>query len=320
MIVLNGLEEVRQRLTRPVVTIGNFDGVHRGHQALLAKSRERAQAIDGTSMAMTFEPHPMRVLRPAANLPLITPLPQKLELIARQGIEVTLCIRFDEHFAQLSADDFVDKLLVQRLGVAEVVVGYNFNFGKKGLGDTELLKTKAQNHGFQVHVVGPVMVGGRPVSSTRVRQVVAECDLTAARRLLGRHYCIAGRVISGHGRGGRLLGFPTANLKVMDELLPGSGVYAVLVETDGGELLQGVTNIGSNPTFADGGLNVETHLLDFKGDLYGRDIRLHFVEYLRPERKFASPAELAEQIGRDVAKARQVLAPWQRGELDPSRD
>lgn len=318
MQTIFGLEELRQRLHRPVITIGNFDGVHLGHRALFEKTLARAEAVEGTSVALTFEPHPMRVLRPAVNLPLITPMQQKLNLIAEMGIDIVLCIRFDEDFARLSADDFVDKLLVNRLGVAEVVVGYNFNFGRKGLGDLDLLQDKALQHGFKLHVESPVMIDERPVSSTRVRQLVAARDLDCARKLLGRHYRIAGKVVTGHGRGGRLLGFPTANLKLVDELLPGAGVYAVLVEHSQGKLELGVTNIGSNPTFENGGLHVETHLLDFKGDLYGKDIFVNFVAHLRPEKKFNSASELAEQITQDVEQARRILAPWQSGELDPA--
>ena len=223
MIVLDGLENLRERYTKPVLTIGNFDGVHQGHQALLAKVCERAKAIGGTPMAMTFEPHPMRVLRPAVNLPLITTLQQKLELLEAHGIKVTLCVRFDPHFARLSADDFVDKLLLGRIKVAEVVVGYDFAFGNKGLGDLELLKQKCAAAGVKVHIVGPVLVGGRPISSTRVRQTVKDRDLDGAKELLSRYYRIAGKVVAGHGRGGRLLGFPTANIKLVDELLPATG-------------------------------------------------------------------------------------------------
>jgi riboflavin kinase/FMN adenylyltransferase len=312
MSVLQGLEELRGRLPRPVITIGNFDGVHLGHQALFAKVLERSRAIAGSSLAMTFEPHPMRVLRPAVNLPLITPVSQKLALIQDYGVEVVLCVRFDENLARLSADDFVDKLLVGRLNAAEVVVGYDFTFGHKGLGDLDLLRQKGQNAGFAVHALGPVIVDGQPVSSTRVRQTVRGTDMEAARRLLGRHYRVAGRVVSGHGRGGRVLGFPTANLHPDNELLPGPGVYAVLVELADG-LTSGVTNIGTNPTFGNGQLTVETFLLDYDGDLYGRELGLRFVQFLRPEERFPSVEELAAQIGRDVEKARTVLAPWLRG-------
>ncbi|MBI4797141.1 MAG: bifunctional riboflavin kinase/FAD synthetase [Desulfarculus sp.] len=319
MSVLHGLEELRERYPRPVVTIGNFDGVHRGHQALFAKVLERAAALNGTSLALTFEPHPMRVLRPAVNLPLITPLKQKLELIQALGIQVVLCARFDEDFARLSADDFVDKLLVGRLGVAEVVVGYDFAFGHKGLGDMDLLRQKARRWGFAVHEVGPVIVDDLPVSSTRVRQVVRASDAAGARRLLGRHYRVSGRVVRGFGRGARLLGFPTANLRCEDELLPGSGVYAVLAELEPGVLRPGVTNIGHNPTFANGGITVETHVLDLDQDLYGHDMTLHFVEYLRGERRFASVEELAAQIRSDVAQSREILAPWLAGHQDPSQ-
>ncbi len=312
MQVVMGLEDLRGRLHKPVITIGNFDGVHLGHQALFAKAVERARALEGTALAVTFEPHPIRVLRPAVNLPLITPLDQKLELMAQSGLDLTLCLRFDQDFARLSADAFVDKLLVGRLGAVEVVVGYDFAFGHKGLGDLDLLRAKGEKWGFAVHVVGPVIVDDRPVSSTRVRQEVADGNMEGARRLLGRHYRVAGRVVAGHGRGGRLLGFPTANLRVSDELLPGPGVYAVMVELPGGRLLKGANNIGSNPTFDDNGLSVETHLLDFDGDLYGQDIRLHFVERLRGEERFASAEELKAQIAKDIARAIAVLDPWVR--------
>lgn len=309
MNVLQGLEELRGRLPKPVVTIGNFDGVHLGHQALFAKVIERARAIGGTSLAMTFEPHPMRVLRPAVNLPLITPVSRKLALIQACGVEVVLCVRFDENLARLSADDFVDKLLVGRLGVAEVVVGYDFVFGHKGLGDLDLLRQKGLATGYAVQALGPVLIDGQPVSSTRVRQMVRNSDMAGARRLLGRHYRVAGRVVSGHGRGGRVLGYPTANLRPDNELLPGIGVYAVLVDL-GGELTPGVTNIGANPTFGNGEVTIETFLLDYHGDLYGRELALDFVDFLRGEQRFASVEELAAQIGRDVEKARALLAPW----------
>lgn len=308
MQVLRGLEELRRGAPGPVVTIGNFDGVHLGHQALFAKARQRADALGAPAMAMTFEPHPMRVLRPAVNLPLITPLEQKIELVAGQGLDVLLCVRFDQDFARLSADDFVDKLLVHRLGVSEVVVGYDFAFGHKGLGDLDLLGQKAQDHGFKLHVVGPVMVGERPVSSTRVRQEVRACNVAEARLLLGRCYRIQGTVVSGHGRGGRLLGFPTANLRIADELLPGPGVYATFVSVAGGAAQFGVTNIGNNPTFNNQELSVETYLLDFAGDLYGQRLSLDFVEHLRGEMRFGGLDELKAQIASDVEAARQALA------------
>ncbi|KIX15015.1 bifunctional riboflavin kinase/FAD synthetase [Dethiosulfatarculus sandiegensis] len=308
MIILRGLEEVRERYQNPVVTIGNFDGVHLGHQALFEKTTERAKELGGTSLAMTFEPHPMRVLRPAVNLPLINTLEQKTRLIEKCGLDVLISVRFDEDFAALSADDFVDKLLVGRLGVSEVVIGYDFAFGKKGLGDAELLRSKEKQSHITTHVVGPVIMEGRPISSTRVRQVVRACDVKTARKLLGRFYRISGKVITGHGRGGRLLGFPTANLKVRDELLPGPGVYAVLAQLESGKRLVGVTNVGKNPTFGDSGLSVETHILDFDEDLYGQDMKVDFVEHLRPEKKFSSAEELVKGISADVAKARKILA------------
>jgi riboflavin kinase/FMN adenylyltransferase len=242
------------------------------------------------------------------KLPLITPVNQKLGLIQDCGVEVVLCVRFDENLAQLSADDFVDKLLVGRLGVAEMVVGYDFTFGHKGLGDLNLLRQKGERAGFAVNALGPVIVDGQPVSSTRVRQIVRGTDMEAAYSLLGRIYRVAGRVVRGHRRGGRVLGYPTANLHPDNELLPGPGVYAVLVEL-ADALTSGVTNIGTNPTFGNGQLTVETFLLDYDGDLYGRKLALRFVQFLRPERRFPSADELAVQISCDVEQARAVLAP-----------
>ena len=308
MVFLRDLAELRRSYHLPVLTIGNFDGLHLGHQALVGLTMERARAIGGTSMVMTFEPHPMRVLRPAVNIPIITPLEQKLELLEELGVDVVICARFDERFARLTADEFVDKLLVGRINVAEVVVGYDFRFGHKGLGDIELLEAKGEAWGFKVHVVGPVMVDGLPVSSTRVRQEVRAGRMEEARRLLGRPYRIVGYVVPGRGRGARVVGFPTANLRVGDELIPKPGVYAVMAEVEGYGKMGGVTNIGTNPTFDDGAMSIETHLLDFSGDIYGKRLVVHFLSRLRDEIRFRSVQELTAQISRDIAKAREVLA------------
>lgn len=303
-----------------VVTIGNFDGVHLGHQALMTKTIERAKIIGGASLAMTFEPHPMRVLRPSVNLPMITPLERKLELLQAQGVDLVLCLRFDPDFAALSADAFVEKLLVARLRAAELVVGHDFNFGHKGLGDVALLQAKGQDLGFKVHQVGPIMVDGRPASSTRVRQAIGDGDMAATRHLLGRHYRVAGSVERGFGRGGRLLGFPTANLNPGQHMLPGIGVYAVLAQPEGREPLPAVTNIGVNPTFSDASLSMETHILDWDADIYGQQLSVHFVERLRGEKRFNSLEELSAAITADVALARGILAPWSAGQKSPQTD
>ncbi len=306
MDTIYGLENYRTPPPNPVLTIGNFDGVHQGHLALFDRTIDRAREISGTSMVLTFEPHPMRVLRPDVNLPLICVLERKLELIGRAGIEVTLVARFSADFAAITARDFVQKILVNRLGIKELVVGHDYTFGRGRQGDITLLNDLGREFGFAVHEVGPVEIGGEVVSSTRVRSLILEGDIPAANQLLGRQYQLSGRVVPGHGRGGKQLGFPTANLRPANELLPPIGVYAVLVDWDD-VTYQGVTNVGTNPTFGDEALSVETYILDFEGDLYDRAIRLRFFQRLRGERRFSDVDELAAQIGRDVTEARRAL-------------
>ncbi|MBU0516669.1 MAG: bifunctional riboflavin kinase/FAD synthetase [Proteobacteria bacterium] len=306
MTTIFGLENYRTPAPGPVLTIGNFDGVHLGHLALFDRATSRAREVDGTSMVLTFEPHPMRVLRPDVNLPQICVLERKLELIGQAGIEVIIVARFSADFAAITARDFVRKILVNRLGIKELVVGHDYTFGRGRQGDIGLLNDMGRELGFAVHEVGPVEIEGQVVSSTRVRSLILDGDIPAANRLLGREYQLSGRVIQGHGRGAKLLGFPTANLRPANELLPPIGVYAVLVER-GDVTHQGVTNIGTNPTFGNGELSVETHILDFQGDLHDQTIRLRFFKRLRGQRRFGGIDELASQIGLDVLEARRVL-------------
>ncbi|MBW1999150.1 MAG: bifunctional riboflavin kinase/FAD synthetase [Deltaproteobacteria bacterium] len=293
MKIIRDLEKIEHPLKNPVLTIGNFDGVHRGHLELFHKTRERAKAIGGESAVMTFEPHPVRVMKPGNGPPLITPTQQKLELIAGAGIDMILCIPFTREFASISAQDFVEKILVQKIGIREIVVGYDYTFGYGRQGDIALLREMGRRLGFAVHVVPPVYVGDKLVSSTSIRKLVQEGRVSEAEIFLGRHYQICGTVIKGAGRGAKLLGIPTANLRLVDELIPKRGVYAATVLLEDG-VYDGVTNIGYNPTF--GGknpLSVETHLLDFSGDLLGKTIRINFVHRLRDERSFESVEELA---------------------------
>lgn len=307
MEIIRDFEEVKQPLNNPVLTIGNFDGVHKGHLELFRKTRERARAIKGQSAVMTFEPHPVRVMKPGNGPPLITPTQQKLELIGQAGIDVIFCLPFTREFASVSAQDFVEKILLDRIGIREIVVGYDYTFGYERRGDIRLLREMGAKLGFTVHVVPPVYIDDRLVSSTSVRKLVQEGRLSEAETFLGRHYQICGTVIRGAGRGGKLLGFPTANLRVVDELIPKTGVYAVTVLLDD-KTYDGVTNIGYNPTF--GGtesLSVETHLLSFSGDLLGKTIKINFIQRLRDERSFESAEDLADQIARDTHEAREVL-------------
>jgi len=307
MAIISDLQQLKEPLINPVLTIGNFDGVHKGHLALFDMVKERARSIGGQSALMTFDPHPIKVMKPGNGPPLITLTQQKLELIEDADIDVIFCIPFTKEFASISASEFVQNILVDRIGVREIVVGYDYTFGQGRKGDIGLLQEMGGTLGFMVHVVEPVHVGDKLVSSTSIRKLVQDGNLSEAKQLLGRDYQILGTVVRGKDRGGRLLGFPTANLELIDELVPKVGVYAVKIAV-GDQSLDGVTNIGYNPTFGKGPFSVETHILDFKEDLLGRSIRVKFVKRLRDERPFGSVKDLSDQIGRDVLSARKLFS------------
>jgi len=306
MKIIYDLKELDKPLENPVLTIGNFDGVHKGHLALFDKVKERARAIKGQSVVMTFEPHPVKIMRPGHVLPIITPIRQKLRLISDMGIDVMLCVPFDKQFSSISAQAFVKDVLLGIIGIREIVVGYDYSFGNNRQGDIGLLKTMGDELGFKVHTVEPIRLNNVLVSSTSIRNFIREGDLEHARILLGRDYQISGRVTSGAGRGGKVLGFPTANLMPVDELIPKKGVYAVIAEMDNREYY-GVCNIGNNPTFGVNALSIETHLLDFNGDTLGKDFTVRFIHRLRDEKTFAGIGELSEQIARDINKARELF-------------
>ena len=291
-------------LRNPVATIGNFDGVHRGHLTLFEMVKQRAAMINGQSVVITFDPHPLKVMRPGNGPSLITPTEQKLNLIKAAGIEIIFCIPFTKDFAAISARKFVQDILLDQIGIREIVVGYDYSFGRGREGNIELLKEMGQSGGFLVHVAEPVKIGDKLVSSTAIRKLVEEGNLSDAKLLLGRDYQICGQVIKGMNRGGRLLGFPTANLDPVDELVPRVGVYAVHVLIDD-VVFEGVTNIGYNPTFGKGPFSVETHILDFERNLVGQNIIIRFKKRLRSEKKFGSIDELSDQIQKDVMLAKK---------------
>jgi riboflavin kinase/FMN adenylyltransferase len=237
---------------------------------------------------------------------LITHTGQKLELIEKAGIDVIVCVSFDREFAAIPARDFVSNILVKRFGIKEIVVGYDYTFGHSREGDINLLREIGNDSGFAVHLVGPVEIGHTLVSSTSIRRLVQEGRLEEARVLLGREFEVQGTVVKGRNRGGRLLGFPTANLNPHGELLPKTGIYAVKLLIDD-VVYNGVTNIGYNPTFGDTGLTVETHILDYSGDLLGKTVKVHFIKRLRDEKTFKTLEDLSNQIARDIAQAKEVF-------------
>ncbi len=300
-------------ITKPfenaVVTTGNFDGVHIGHQALFHAVIEQADALNGTSVAITFEPHPIRILKKNSHPPLITLLDQKTELIASTGIDVLLVIPFTTAFADLSAHEFVAGILVEKIGMQAIVVGSDYSFGKNREGNLDRLNEMAGKIGFEVIVTGWIQGpdnNADRISSTRIRKLVMAGDMARTRKHLGRYYQIRGRVTRGRDRGGRLLGFPTANINLHDELSPKAGVYAVTIECRE-KHFKGVANIGYSPTFDDHIFTIEVHILDFEDDIYSQDIRVNFIQRLRAEQKFSNIEELSEQINKDILKAREIL-------------
>jgi riboflavin kinase/FMN adenylyltransferase len=288
------------------ITIGNFDGVHLGHQRLLGRVRDKAVSNGLASIVITFDPHPLRVLL-GQTPPFITLIDQKLGLLERQGLDAVLCLEFTKDMAELSPEAFVGQYLVRSLNLKELVIGHDYAFGKNRAGNYEVLSQLGQEHGFGVERIDPVYLNGDVVSSTRIRRLIQNGRVDEAKPLLGRYYQVNGTVIEGQQRGGPILGVPTANLKLEDELFPKTGVYAVWAELDQA-VYPAVANVGHNPTFGQNALSVEVHIFDFEESIYGRSLRIHLVSRLRSEKRFSGIEELLDQIHRDMAKAREVLA------------
>jgi riboflavin kinase/FMN adenylyltransferase len=310
MQVIRSLEEIEQPFQRAVLTVGNFDGVHLGHQALFHTVTEKAEAIGGTSVAMTFQPHPMKVIRPGYHPPLITLLEQKIELIERADLEVLVIVPFTRTFASLSPREFVEDVLIRKVGMAAMVVGSDYTFGKYRAGNVRQLRNFSELFDFELIVADWIQIvkeNSKRISSTKIRELVTAGRVDKAPDLLGRYYQIRGRVTTGRDRGGKLLGFPTANINLQDELCPGSGIYAVTVERNH-RIYDGVANIGYSPTFDDNLFTIEVHILDFDENIYGEKIRINFIQRIRDEKKFAGVTELSDQIRKDVEAARRILA------------
>jgi len=307
MEIVVGIEKLDRPFANPVLTIGNFDGVHLGHQALFRRVKERARELGGQSLIMTFDPHPLQVLRPDNHIQLLTPGSSKLDLIARCDIDATIVVPFTRELASLSAREFVEDVLVKRIGVRALIVGYDYRFGAGREGTTESLKEMGRRYGFEVEVVSGIEIEGRVVSSTAIRELIGSGKVREASGLLGRPYEIRGVVVKGRERGGRLLGFPTANVACEARPPLERGVYAVRARVDG-VWCDGAANVGFNPTFGDTDLSLEVHLFDFQRDIYSRPVVVRFVDWIRPEQRFSGPEELKAQIGRDVMRAREILS------------
>lgn len=310
MEILESLE-VLKRFANPVLTIGNYDGVHVGHKVIIERVKERAAAIQGTPMLMTFNPHPLTVVKPEAVIGLISPSGLKKRIVEESGIEVLIILPFTEEFRRIEPEDYVKDILVDGLGIRGLIVGYDFRFGKQGKGDVTLLKQLSEKWGFFFEVVEAVTLGGEKIGSNRIRHMISEGETEKAISFLGRPYKIGGRVIRGFGRG-KELGFPTINIETDFELMPRNGVYVTAIET-GGERFRSVTNIGFNPTFDGKKLSIETYILNFSGDLYGREVTLSFYKRIRDEMKFASVEALMETISADVETATRYFEERKEG-------
>jgi riboflavin kinase/FMN adenylyltransferase len=302
MRIVRGLESAPPDPGPSAVALGLFDGVHLGHRAILGTALTRARAAGLEAVACTFDPHPMEVLQPDRAPRPITTLDERLALIGETGVDAVVVLPFTRELASIEPEAFVKDVLLERLRAREIVVGYNHRFGRGARGDARLLQDLAARGGFRAHVVPPMTVDGAAVSSSEIRTALQRGDVTTAARGLGRPYSIAGPVTSGAGRG-RTLGFPTANIESDRPVLVARGVYWGRVEVDG-RWHSTVVNVGVRPTFGESTLAVEAHLLDFAGDLYGRRVRLEFLERLRDEMRFPSVEDLKAQVARDIAAAR----------------
>lgn len=300
------------RWSKAAVAIGNFDGVHLGHRELLRRAKAWASAHGGTSVAVTFDPHPLSILAPSRPPALLTTVARRLELFAEAGIEVAVVLPFSQALAAMEPEAFVEEVLRKRLAAAHVVVGYDFGYGKARAGNPASLTAHGARAGFGVEVVAPVEVDGAAASSSAIRQALRRGEVHTASRWLGRPFEIDGVVVHGHKRG-RLLGFPTANVAPALPLVLGSGIYACRLRVTGddevlGQALPAVASLGTNPTFAtDDARTLEVYVLDFAQDLYDRKVRVELVRKLRDEAKFDSVEALVAQIARDVEHARSAL-------------
>ncbi|HHU85692.1 MAG: bifunctional riboflavin kinase/FAD synthetase [Pelotomaculaceae bacterium] len=287
-----------------VVGLGNFDGLHLGHQKLISEVVTMADQLRGTTSIFTFHPHPLTVLNPDNSPPLLLSQESKQKLMAGLGIDLLLMVPFDLAFAGMSPTDFIRNVLHGGLGASVVVVGYNYTFGYRGRGTPELLQSLSKTYGYQVKVIPPIMVDGKIVSSTLIRSLLLKGEVAEAAKFLGYYPFVEGLVVTGDQRGSSLLGFPTANIDINDSVLvPANGVYLAKAQIHGESYL-GLANIGVKPTFQVKKRNIEVHILDFCQNLYGESVKVSFIHKIREERRFQTPSELIKQIERDILEAR----------------
>ena len=299
------LPDTNEKFPNPVLTIGNYDGIHTGHQKIIEQVVEKARKESGTAMLMTFDPHPLSILKPDTYTRLITPLHLKKQLIEKCGIEVMFVVPFNEQFKGIAPEAFIKEILVKALGVKSIIVGYDFTFGKGGTGNIGLLKQMGQEYGFSFEAVPAITIDGEKIGSNKIRKLIMNGEVERAARFLGRPHMIEGIVVRGENRG-KGMGFPTINLDTFAELVPKNGVYVTEVKVEGTRM-PSVTNIGFNPTFGGKKFLMETHILNFSRDLYDQEVIIYFHNHIRDEMKFKSIDELKERITMDVALAQEYF-------------
>ncbi len=306
MLVLNGTDDIPAQARGAALAIGNFDGVHRGHQALLQVARDAARKVKGPAGVVLFEPHPREFFQPDRPHFRLTPLPLKLELLERFGLDLAVVLPFDAALAALSAEAFIARVVVDRLAAAHLVVGYDFRFGKDRGGDPETLKRAGTKHGFGVTVVAQVAEAGEVFSSGAIRAELGQGDVKGAAQMLGWWWRVVGEVRGGAKRGTGM-GFPTANIAMTPGTALAHGIYAVRVHLDD-ECHAGAAYVGTRPTFDDGAPLLEVFLLDYDGNLYGRKIGVEFIDFIRGDRRFDGIEALKAQMALDCEAARKILA------------
>ena len=301
----------RDQIVRPtVITIGTFDGLHRGHREVISKICNRAKAVGKKSLLVTFRPHPLSIISAGKAPALLTSYDEKKEILTECGIDYVVFLPFNNDLANYDPREFVKDFLIDRFGLSELIVGYDHRFGKGGAGDAHLLKTLGKEMDFSVEVVPPLLKDGRPISSSAIRGYLSSGDVRSASENLGRLYSFVGEVVAGDKRG-RKLGFPTANIKVSNEqdevkLIPLEGIYAVIVQV-GRKQYSGALHIGPRPTFLDLDKVIELYIIDFKADIYGKKVKVECVEYIRDITSFESAIDLISQMNNDVERVREIL-------------
>jgi riboflavin kinase/FMN adenylyltransferase len=310
MEIIRVREKIYHQFSRPAVALGNFDGVHLGHQEIVQSAVRIARQRNGDAIVYTFDPHPRVVLNKDPEIPRITTFRERAEILEHLGVNVLVLAEFTLGFAAQTPEEFVRNILVEELGAEDVFIGENYRFGKGRAGNPETLRKLAPDVGLRVHVIPSVKKGDERVSSSRIREHLLHGEIREANSLLGREFSIEGKVIHGHHRG-KKLGFPTANIKPDPKLHPPDGVYAAYCRV-GDKTLPAVMNVGRNPTFKDRRVSYEVHILDFDKDLYSEIIKVYLVDRLRGELTFNGPEELIAQIEKDVARCRGLLTVYPR--------